>query len=532
MRPVAKAVAVVEHLPVSGGRRDPAVDDGRLPDAVEIDVRQAAVGSRAADHADLVAVETVRDRRPGRVRHVDLFAEILGVGDHAPGPFIRQRVVVGNHLGIVARDGDRRAAVVPDGHETVAGGQRLHGVAVPVEVASQLERLAVGGHLPRAKRQPHDVHAAGRGVEHRVLDAALAVDNPGDDAAGRRTWFSRWGPNSGSHSSVSRPKRIGPIPISSDQLFGGDLAAVDVVLALAALVKVVETQDDLPPRDLSRPRAIRLRGVSGEVSREKRGANVQRPAAARRALGIRPRAAVNVAVGLGTDAGVVEIQAQDVANVVPPVGKGVLVVHQVLRDPAGGDDALHGVLPVPVVPAPGVPDVPLRQQRVAEVRPARVASLRDRAVLAGVAEANQLVQEQQHVRDAAGLEVAVGLLSPGDILGIGIATPRRDARPVVALLGEHVAPMLGRLEVPRVAGQLIHPQHPLADAGGEVQLDVAAGASGSIGLAAARNADRKPRPGGVGPRLVVVQQRNQPRSSRARTRSGRPSSGSTEAATR
>ena len=65
--------------------------------------------------------------------------------------------------------------------------------------------------------------------------------------------------------------------------------------------------------------------------------------------------------------------------------------HQVLCDPPGRQDALHGMLPVPIMPTPRVVGGPGRQQNVAQVGPAGVSGFDDRLILAGIAKGTNLM---------------------------------------------------------------------------------------------------------------------------------------------
>ena len=68
-----------------------------------------------------------------------------------------------------------------------------------------------------------------------------------------------------------------------------------------------------------------------------------------------------------------------------------------------------------------------------------------------MAQADQLVEEIEYEHHAAGLLVVF----PSRRLGIGIPAPGRLARLAVAVLGQQIAPVFGRVEPPRAAGHLV-----------------------------------------------------------------------------
>src|SRR3954451_18179875 len=124
---------------------------------------------------------------------------------------------------------------------------------------------------------------------------------------------------------------------------------------------MVKAEDGFPPGDFPSPFAMRFHTIASPKAGEKNRADIQGKSAATGALRVRPGATVHVAIGLGADASVVGVQAEDIPDVVFPVREHILMVKDILGHPPGREDSLNRMLPIPVMPAPCVCDGPGRQ---------------------------------------------------------------------------------------------------------------------------------------------------------------------------
>ena len=373
-----------------------------------------------------------------------------------------------------------------------------------VQVRSQ--RQVGVGHCPDRfglKRQAEHGHRAGRGIEGRELDFAGRVGHRVDDGCaphnvvlpGRREQFRH--PGDGGQQVLQR-HRMGDF----EPAVINDKPAVDVVFRNARLVPVVRCQDLHSPGQFGRPGVLGFDAELGKRHGHFHRAIPQRTAAAPARLGKRPRAAVDLAGRLRTDARVVQKQREDIARVVPPVGELVLIVHEVPRGEFRDVFRLDRIGPVPVVAAPDVVDGPVRQQPVAEPRPAGIAGLDNLAVCPAVAEADQLVEEVEEKDHAAGLLVVL----PPRGFRIGVTAPGGFSLAAISLGGQQVAPMLARLEPLRIAGKLVGTQQAQPHLGHDVQLNHTRRIALAVRFAHGRHADEKPGPGVIGRRQAVVQQ--------------------------
>ena len=135
-------------------------------------------------------------------------------------------------------------------------------------------------------------------------------------------------------------------------------------------------------------------------------------------------------------------------------GNCLRVADEVARDIGGGGAVLRRIGPVPEIARPGVIHRPGRQQPVAHVAHAGIAGFEQLAVLAGVAKANQFIQEREDHRHAPGLLVVL----PGSGFRVGVTRPRSGIGIEIAPGGEQVPPMLRGLQPAPVAGDLIRAQ--------------------------------------------------------------------------
>ena len=131
----------------------------------------------------------------------------------------------------------------------------------------------------------------------------------------------------------------------------------------------------------------------------------------------KPGAAVGFAAGGGIDVVAAEDQRHDVADVVFPVREGFGVIEEVIADPhcvAGEPIAFD----IPVTAAPGVVVDPAGKDLSGHVGAGGVAGLDDEAVVAGVADGDEGVEELGDQCGGAG-----ELVGPGGVLGAHVAVP-------------------------------------------------------------------------------------------------------------
>jgi len=159
------------------------------------------------------------------------------------------------------------------------------------------------------------------------------------------------------------------------------------------------------------------------------------------------------------------------------------------------------VRPVPVVAAECVVFKPAGQQHIAQIRPAVIASFDEGVVRAGVADADQLVEQSQQHHDSAGL-----LVFPEHILGVGVSVPGRQAGFAAAFSGQQVRPSFGGVKPFLVAGDLVTSDQAKPEKRDEIELDHALRIALTVRITLVGDADQESGPGMVLVRLAVVQE--------------------------
>jgi len=166
------------------------------------------------------------------------------------------------------------------------------------------------------------------------------------------------------------------------------------------------------------------------------------------------------------------------------------VLDQVATHELGDVLGLNGVVPVPVVPAPGVIRQPIWQEHIPQVRNPRLPRLRHDPVGPLDAHRDELVQEAQDEHDCAGLEIL-----PRDILGVGIPAPGWRPWPRIAVLRELDPPARGGLQPTPFARQAVGLHEGVPHLPHDIQLNEAVGIGVTVGLALGWDTDGEPRPG-------------------------------------
>jgi len=197
----ATVEVVTEHLPITG-LRAPEVDAAELLDTVEVHVRSAAVGVGASDQPDLVSEKLEAGAGAGCFGDVQFAARGARRFLDRPGALVLQSIVLGGLLRIVARDNHVAVAVVPDGHDAIAVGQRLQRIAVFRKPLPLRQGTAVGQHRMGPKSQTEQVFVPDGCTERAVTNLPLAE-------AVRKMWFSRLAPIRGCQASIFMTQRSG-----------------------------------------------------------------------------------------------------------------------------------------------------------------------------------------------------------------------------------------------------------------------------------------------------------------------------------
>ncbi len=392
-------------------------------------------------------------------------------------------------------------------HQDITARERGHLEAVRVQRLLLPERRAVGRDANGTEGQAQHVDTGRRGIERGIGDTALCVDDRADDRRTAHEVILATGPQhlrqpGQGLEDVLQRHRVGDLEPGP----GDNLAAVDVVLHHAGLQRIIGGQQHLATAQFARPLAARQDPIPGVDGGQLQRPIPQRATAAAGRLGVGPGTRVHVAARLERDAGTVQEEGQQVPRIGAPLGEDIGVVQELLDDPLGHVLRLHRVLPVPVVPPPGIVDGPQRQELIAQIDASGLACRDQTATGAAVTKPDQRVEEGQHEGDAAGLQVALGLHAPGHVLRVGIPPPRRLARLATAPFGQELGPMQGRFEPAPVPGELVGPHQFATGLGHDVELDEPVGIGRAVVLALGRATDQDAWPRVVGGRLAVVDQ--------------------------
>ncbi len=439
---LGQAVLVNEDLLITG-LRAPEIDAAKLLHAVEIHVGLAATGIGPADQPDLIAFEVEVMRAAGLRCDVQFVRPTCR--RFPPSTMLLHSAADRQDrlLRVVALDDHVAAAVVADGHDAVAVGQRLDGEALipclsPGGRGEPRQRLAIGGNRSRLKCQPQHVLAGGRGVVGGIGDPAFAYCISRNDRRAPHDVVLAIGPQhlrlpgQEPQGGSQRPGMGQVEPIARDHD-----AAVDAVLDHAGFVGVVGREQGLPAGHLPRPGAIGQQAVAGKACRQWPWSDTAATCRSNCSTRERPSARVNAARRRRIDAGTAEKQRQEVPHVGLPIRERLAAVHHVVRHEARHMHVSVAIFPVPeVVPERGIA-APLGQQDVAEVFFPGIAGLRQRTILPLIAKTDHVVEELQDERNAARLPRV-----PLYILGIGVAVPGRLAGAMVAVPGQQIGPRL------------------------------------------------------------------------------------------